>query len=66
VLEKVTQSNFRFNALDTLAIEVHAVKMPVEFRGDGIKTKGRPLTIMAHLKRSIIEFKAEANCLAQF
>jgi hypothetical protein len=30
----------------------------------GIKTKGRPLTVMAHLKRSIIEVKAETNCLA--
>jgi hypothetical protein len=30
----------------------------------GIKTKGRPLGVMAHLKRSIIEVKAETNCLA--
>jgi hypothetical protein len=51
VLEKVTKSNSRFNALDTLTIEVHAVKMPVGFVGDGIKTKGRPLGVMAHLKR---------------
>jgi hypothetical protein len=29
ILEKMTQSNSRFNALDTLTIEVHAVKMPV-------------------------------------
>jgi hypothetical protein len=40
VLEMVTQSNSRFNALDTLTIEVHAVKMSVGFGGDGIKTKG--------------------------
>jgi hypothetical protein len=32
--------------------------------GSGMKTKGRPLTVMAHLKRSIIEVKAERNCLA--
>jgi hypothetical protein len=31
VFEKVSQSNFRFNALDTLTIEVHSVKMPVGF-----------------------------------
>jgi hypothetical protein len=61
VFEKVSQSNSRFNALDTLTIEVHAVKMPVGF---GMETKGRPLAIMAHLKQSIIEVKGETNCLA--
>jgi hypothetical protein len=63
VLEKVTQSNSRFNVLDTLTIEVRAVRMPAGF-GRGIKTKGRPLGVIAHLKRSIIEVKAETNCLA--
>jgi len=29
-----------------------------------IATKGRPLETMAHLKRSILEVKAEENCLA--
>jgi hypothetical protein len=38
--------------------------MPVGFGGDGIKTKGRPLGVMANLKKSIIEVKAETNCLA--
>jgi hypothetical protein len=37
--------------------------MPVGF-GGGIKTKGRQLSIMAHLKKSIVEVKAEQNCLA--
>jgi hypothetical protein len=64
VLEKVSHSNSRFNALDTLTIEVHAVKMPLGLGGDGIKTEGSPLTVMAHLKRSIIELKSETNCLA--
>jgi hypothetical protein len=64
VLEKVTQSNSRFNALDTLTIEVHAVRMPEGFGGDGRKTKGRPLGVMAHLKKSIITVNAETNCLA--
>jgi hypothetical protein len=37
--------------------------MPVGF-GGGVKTKGRPLSGMAHLKRSIMEVKAKNNCLA--
>jgi len=63
VFEKVSQSNSRFNALETLVVTVHSVKMPVGF-GYGIKTKGRPLSVMAHLKRSIVEIKATDNCLA--
>jgi hypothetical protein len=63
VFEKVAQSNARFNALDSLNVEVHSVRMPVGF--DGVKTKGRQLSIMAHLKSSIVEVKAEENCLAQ-
>jgi hypothetical protein len=63
VFEKVSQSNSRFNALDTLTVKEHAVRMPADF-GGGIKTKGRPLTVMAHMKRSIIEVKAETNCPA--
>jgi len=45
-------------------LEVHSVKMPVGFGGDGIKSKGRPLDTLAHLKRSIVMVKAETNCLA--
>jgi hypothetical protein len=63
VLEKVLQSNSRFNDFDPSTIEVHAVRMPAGF-GGGIKTKGRPLTVLAHQKRSIIEVKAETKCLA--
>jgi hypothetical protein len=60
VFEKVLQWNSRFNALDTLTIEVHCVRMPLGFGGvDGIKTKGRPLKVMAQLKRSLIEVKSE-------
>jgi hypothetical protein len=33
VFEKVSQSNSRFNPLDTLTIEVYAVRMPVGFGG---------------------------------
>ena len=63
VFEKVSQSNSRFDALDTLVVTVHSVTMPAGF-GRGIKTKGRPLSVMAHLKRSIVEVKAEESCLA--
>jgi hypothetical protein len=62
VLGRVAQSNARFDALDRLIVTVHSVKMPVGF--GGIKTKGRQLSVMAHLKKSIIEVKAEQNCLA--
>ena len=64
VFEKVAQSNSRFNALDKLVIVVRSERMPIGFGGDGIKTKGRPLAVMAHRKRSIVEVKAENNCLA--
>jgi hypothetical protein len=37
--------------------------MPVGFGKTAIKTKGRPLSVMAHLKRSIVEVRAEQNCL---
>ena len=59
----MSQFNARFNALDTLVVTVHSVKMPAGF-GYGIKTKGRPLSVMAHLKKSIVEVKKEENCLA--
>ena len=50
VWQKVTQSNLRFNALDKLVLDVHSVKMHVGF-GVGIKTKGRSLDTLAHLKK---------------
>jgi hypothetical protein len=62
VFQKVAQSNTRFDALDSMIVDVHSVRMPVGF--GRVKTKGRQLSVMAHLKRSIIEVKAEENCLA--
>jgi hypothetical protein len=62
VFQKVAQSNARFNALDTMIVDVHSVRMPVGF--GRVKTKGRQLSVMAHLKKSIIEVKADENCLA--
>ena len=64
VLEKVMPSNARYQALDTLTFHVHSVKMPVGF-GKAGTSKGRSLSVMAHLKRSIVEVNAEENWLAQ-
>jgi hypothetical protein len=65
VFEKVSQSNSAFKALDRLVVTVHSVRMPVGFgRRDALKTMGRPISVMAHLKRSILEVKAADNCLA--
>jgi len=55
LLQKVSQSNARFNALDKLIMTVHSVRMPVGI-GRGIK-RGRPLPVMAHLKKSVVEGK---------
>ena len=63
VFEKVVQSNARFNALDSLIVAVHWVSMPIGY-GHAVKTNGRQLSVMAHLKISIIELKAEQNFLA--
>jgi len=51
VFEKVAQSNARFNALDKLVMTVHSVRMPIGHGGNGIMSKGRPLEIMARLKK---------------
>jgi len=62
VFDKVTHSNSRLNASDTLIVAVHSVTMPVGF--GRIKQKDRPFAIMVQLKRSIVEVGAEENCLA--
>ena len=63
---RVTQSNAILNALDKLTVVVHSVTMPVGFgrQGRAIKTMGRQISIMAHLKSSILRVKSETNCLA--
>ena len=53
VLERVSQSDLGFNALDRLVMNVQWVKMAVGF-GGGVKTEGRPVSVMAHLKKSIV------------
>jgi len=57
--DKVTQSNARYQALDTLTFHVHSVGMPVGFGKKAETSKGRSLSTMAHLKRSIVEVKAK-------
>jgi hypothetical protein len=64
VFENVTQSNAQYRALDTLTFHVHSVRMPVGSGKRAEKKKGRSLSVMAHLKRSIVEVKAKENCLA--
>jgi len=64
VFEKVSQSNSIFNALDILVVTVHSVKIPVFFGRVALRRRGRPLSVMAHLERSIVDVKAEVNCLA--
>jgi len=49
--------------MDRLIVVIHSVKMPVGF-GKAVKSKGRPLSVMAHVRNGIIEVKAETNCLA--
>jgi len=63
VFEKVSQSNARINALDTLVVTVHSVRMAVGYGKHPTKSMGRPLSVMAHLKSSIVEVNAEENCL---
>jgi hypothetical protein len=63
LFEMVAQSKARFNAVVPLTIVVHRVDMPVSF-GRVVKSKGRQLSVMAHIKKIIIEVKAETNCLA--
>ena len=60
----MSQSNARFNALDTLVVTVHSVKMSVGYGKRATKSMGRPLSVKAHLKKSIVEVKAEEYCLA--
>jgi len=43
---------------------IHSVKVPVGFGKTAVKSKGRSLSVMAHVKHSIINVKAESICLA--
>ena len=50
VFSKLAQSNARYNTMDRLIVVVQSVKMPVGF-GKSIKSKGRPLDEMVHVKK---------------
>ena len=41
---------------------LHSVRIPVGLGKHASKRKGGPPSIMAHLKRSVAEVKAEDNC----
>jgi hypothetical protein len=64
LVQKVSQSNARFNSLDKLIMTLHSVRMPVGFGKRGMKSRGRPLSVMAHLKTSVVKVQATDNCLA--
>jgi len=51
VFEKGSQSNSRFKALDTLVVNVNSVRMPSGFGKHSLKSMGRLLSMMAHLKK---------------
>jgi len=63
LVQKVSQSNSRFNALDKFIMTVHSVRMTVGLGKRAIKSRGRPLSVMAHLKASVVEVKTAENCL---
>ena len=64
VFDKVVQSNSSFNVFNKLIVTGHSVEMPVGFRRDGIKRKGRSLATVVQLKKSIVEVRGVENCLA--
>ena len=57
VFSKVAQSNARYNAMDRLIVVIQSVKMPVGFGRKSIRSKGQPLEVAAHVKKSIIRVK---------
>jgi len=61
---EVWHSNSRFHALITLNMTVYSVRMPVAYGILPNRSKGRPLSVMARLKTSVIEGFAGENCLA--
>jgi len=38
--------------------------MPIGFGKNVLKSRDRPLSVVAHLKRCFVKVKAEENCLA--
>ena len=48
VFQTVSQSNSRFNSLDTLVVTVHSVRMPVGFGKHALRSRGRPMFGNSH------------------
>jgi len=63
VFEKVTQSNARYQGLDTLTFHVFSFGMPVGSCKKAESSKGRPISTIAHIKRRIVEVKAKEICV---
>ena len=62
VLGKVIRSNARFGLTDRLEVHLDHVRMPA---GNGReKTKGRSLTVLSAIKKSIVVVKTAFLCLA--
>jgi len=59
---KVVQSNARFSLTDRLEVHLDHVRMPAVNGREW--TKGRPLSVLSALKRSIVVVKAAFLCLA--
>ena len=64
MFSKLVQSNARINAMDKLIVIVNSVRMPAGFGRKSVKSKGQPLDVAAHLKKSIIRVKSDTDCLA--
>jgi len=46
-----------------MVMKVHTVKMPVGFGVCALNGKGRPLSVMAHLRQIIVDMNSEENFL---
>ena len=53
LVQKVSKSNARFNALDKFIMTVHSVMMAVGFSKLAIKSRALPLSVVAHLQTSV-------------
>jgi hypothetical protein len=46
-----------------MVVVIQSVKKPVGFGKTAARSMGRPLSVMTHVETSIIEVKAESDCL---
>ena len=64
MLRKLIQSNVRFGLTDRLEMHLDHVRMPAGNGKRAEKTKGRSLTVLSAIKKSIMVVKAAFLCLA--